>query len=149
VADAIKEFAIIGVSEANTYVAIFTTVIFMFQNFLNAVGAKTYCGSSDDYASFNVCYDVTTKWTFYDRYGDGGWATGAVTEKVLLKNIRFEEYFVTDIGGNYHTQTVYYNKTYVTPNFNFPAPIAVQWAGGPGWIENDLSIRFGGTLFLY
>lgn len=149
VADSIREFVIIGASEANPYVAIFTTAISIFQNFLNAFGAKTYYGSASDYANFNACYDISTKWTFYDRYGDGGWATGAVTEKVLLKNIRFEEYFVTDKGGNIHTQTVYYNKTYTTPNFNYSAPIAIQWAGGPGWVENNLSIRFGGTLFVY
>lgn len=149
VANSIKEFVIMGASEANPYVAIFTTGISVLQNFLNAFGAKTYYGSADDFSEFQAFYDITTKWTFYDRYGDGGWATGAVTEKVYLRYIRMEEYFTTEKGGNTSIRIVNYNKTFTTPNFNYPAPIAVQWAGGPGWVENNLSIRYGGTLFVY
>lgn len=147
-ASSIKEFVIMG-AETNKYVSIFSTAVSILKNFFNAFGAKTYYGSASDYASFNVCYDISTKWTFVDLYGDGSWATGAVTEKVLLKNIRYEEYFVTDKGGNYHNQVVYYNNTYITPNFNNPAPKAVQWAGGPGWVDDNLRIKFGTTVFVY
>ena len=147
-ASSIKEFIIMG-AETNKYVSIFTTAVSVLQNFFNVFGAKTYYGSAQDYASFNVCYDITTKWTFVDLYGDGSWATGAVTEKVLLKNIRYEEYFVTNKGGNYRNKIEYYNKTYITPNFNNPAPKAVQWAGGAGWVDDKIRIKIGTTVFVY
>ncbi|MDF2514023.1 MAG: hypothetical protein K0S04_3889 [Herbinix sp.] len=148
VSDGIINF-IVTVASTNTYVGIFSTGYSILQNFLTALGARTYYGSANDYAWFRVKYDIWTKWTFVDMTGSGGWATGAVTEQVYQKTVTWREYFVTDKGGNSKEDTITYNKIYTSPNYNYPPAIAVQWAGGPGWVENDISMRVGGTLFVY
>jgi deoxyhypusine synthase len=66
----------------NNYISIFTTGVSILQNFFTMFGANVYHGTSGDYCEFEATYDIYTKWTFVDLFGDGSWATGAVTEKV-------------------------------------------------------------------
>jgi hypothetical protein len=74
---------------------------------------------------------------------------GSCNRKGLLKNIEYSEYFTTDRGGNYNNHTETYNQYFTTPNYDYPAPIAVQWAGGPGWVENNISIKIGNATFVF
>ncbi len=148
ISDGITSF-LVDIAGTNTYVGIFTTGLSIFKNFLNTMGARTYYGAANDRAWFRVKYDLWTKWTFVDMTGSGGWATGAVTEMVNKRSIVWYEYFTTDIGGNSRTDTISYNRVFSSPNYTSPQALAVQWAGGPGWVENNISMRVNGTLFVY
>lgn len=140
---------IVTIAGTNQYIGIFTTGLSILQSFFTAIGAHTYYGSANDRAWFKAKYDIWTKWTFVDMTGSGGWATGAVTEQVYKKSVEWYEYLVTDKGGNSKDDTIIYNKIFTSPNYNYPPAIAVQWAGGPGWVENNMSMKVYNTTFYY
>lgn len=140
---------VIAIAGTEEYIGIFSTGVSILQNFMTAMGARVYRGSANDRAWFRVKYDIWTKWTFVDITGDGGWATGAVTEMVYKRSAVWYEYFTTDKGGNSKTDTVNYYAFLISPNYDNPAPLAVQWAGSVGWVENNISMKVHGTVFVY
>lgn len=138
-----------GASEANVYIALFSTGVSLLQDFLSSTGAKLYHGSTSDYSFFNAQYDRYLKWTFVDLYGDGSWATGATTEWVYLRSVYYEEYLFTDIGGKTTKKTITYNKNLFSPNYQNPAPKAYQYAGSTGWAEAYMTMKVGNTTLVY
>jgi hypothetical protein len=131
------------------YVNIFTTGLSIWQNLMTATGCKTYYGGTSDKLQFNITYDVINKWTFVDMTGSGGWATGACTEYVYKKTIEWYTYLFTDSGGSSTSPTVTYNQTFMSPYFNDPAAIAVQYAGSTGYTDWNYKFHVGNTYYVY
>jgi hypothetical protein len=139
----------IGMAGGLKYVSIFASGVSIWQNLMTATGCKTYYGGKGDALQFNITYDVTNKWVFVDLTGDGGWATGACLERVYQKTIEWYTYLFTDKGGSSTSPKITYNQTYVSPYFDNPSAIAVQYAGSTGYTDWCYTFEVGATTFIY
>lgn len=147
IANGIAEIIVSGASMINSRVSIYTTGYSVLKSFLNYFGA-TYYGGNSDYVQFNVFYDKYTKYTYIDFDCDGGWYLGARTEQVKMDRVQYAENIATNLGGKYREYTEYYSRTFTTPNYNNPGPIAYQWVT-QGWFEDDLYMNFGNVRFYF
>lgn len=126
------ETAFIVTAASNVYVGLFSTAISALTAYINYTGQTPITGSYSDFVQVKLKYNTYTKYTYVDI---GGYMIGAVTRQIKLVSSDVFQYYFNYYGGSeVNTHKDYYSCYIKTPNYNNPAPIALQYVNVP-WVE--------------
>lgn len=105
-------------------------------------------GHGNDYLQVAMNYDVVHQFTYADR--GSGWEVGCVAGRVVINEVETRQYYYNVDTGRKYT-TIYEPSaskgTYEGTYYDYPWPIAKQWAGNPKTQNFDYEI--GNRIFSF
>ena len=114
-------------TQIGTAISLFSTGVDCLTAWQNARGTTPLFGYTQNAVQVNVTYDLYLKYTFYYNPVQDKDYFGCGSQKAIIRKVHTMEYFIDENGGDTIESELFPNKSYYSPNYNYPEETAFDF----------------------